>query len=1003
MFKNLASVLCASLATIATGYAQLNDVELGLHMYGATIMDRNHERTWVHFRSNDTHNLERHDPLFYNDDFQIWAMRCGAMTPEGYLGYMTRVYSVVEWPGYFFRMDVETGEYEVLRDMQTEYEENRWPVIYDLDYDWSRGKLYGVQRDYTERGYASSSLVEIDLQTGSYKRASQQVGFYIMAMGIDYDGYFYTVSMATDDGEWKSGTNLTKFKLVGDKLEQLWQKRIKVNGEEFMINYVNDLTFDYTTGDLYWAADNDDNIQRIIRIDPDNGDIYRMGAIGSYESIAGLYIPSTTAESRTAPAGVKGIDVSYADAGQSMTLGWTNPSTQWNREPLSDFTGVKVARDQQDNVVGTVSDVAASRRSTYTDNEASEGVHTYYIIPYNESGNGIATPWKVYVGEDQPGAVLNLHAEATGEGSITLSWQKPELGAHEGWIDDSDLRYDVVRMPDGVKVANGTASCTLTDTEPGTYDAYSYVVTAIGNKGRGTELESNHVLAGKGYEVPFFADFDSQHKVDIWTIVNHNGDSYTWEYEGKYGAADYQRVGMALDYGGDDYLISPKIHVEQGKDYRMKVNLFMNGNDAYHVELQHGRSLDLKGMSTFARIDHTIKDGDEQYQYKLLEGFFTADYTGDCYLSIRNTSEAALANIAVFDVQLEEHFACDLTISRASQIVEAVAGKTTQMTVEVLNYGSQPVTDYSVEVFEVESGDILGSATSTGTVAPGLCVEVVVPVTFAHGGKPVIAARVVAEGDQNTANNTSQPQNVNVNEGILDWNVEILEAGSRGERIDLETRVPFDFTYQYSVCQHIYTADEIGMEGSIQRIGYRYQTINPSFAPSAHFLVTVSMSTTSRKSFSGRSDWETIADQKCVFNGMIEIEASSGDHILSIDLDEPFLLPADENLVITIEKEGMTNTPWPIAITCFNLGTTTFRGLRHSVDAVDYQPWPEGAVDQLEACPQILMAIGDADGIETIIDTERRTIDATYDLQGRRISSQAHGLVIVNGEKVMVK
>lgn len=1003
MNKQFIAIVCASLVSLTSSYAQLNDASLGVHIYGATMKDKDGERRWVHFRANNTSKMDRYAPFFMNDEYRLWAVRCGAMTPEyGFVGYMDRIYSNVEYPGYFYRLDIETGEYEVIKDMCNEWDEYNWPVIYDLEWDYSRQKLFGLCRATTEQGYASTAVVEVNPKSGSYQIISQQIGFYALALAIDADGYFYTVSMATTDGEWKDGTNLTKFKLEGNRMQQLWQKRIFVQGENFMINYTNDLTFDHTTGDLYWAADNDDNWQKLIRIDPETGDTYRMGSIGTYESICAMYIPSTFAESRTAPAGVKDVQVSYDD-NHMMSLGWTNPSTQWNRQPLASLQGVKVARDAESNVVDDLTSVVAGQTSSYVDNEATDGLHTYYITPYNENGNGIVTTWKAWVGEDTPGSVIMLNAMKVSDEQIDLSWVMPQQGAHEGWFEKEGLTYDVVRMPDNVTVAEGLSECAFSDKNLGLANAYSYVVTAHSTKGTGTPVESNPIVAGKAYSVPFYATFDTQHKCDLWTVIDQNYDGKSWEFEGQYGAADYMRIGMDLGGGARDYLVSPKIHIEEGKTYRMTSNIVINGQTAYFMRLQWSDELNAETFVTFASYQNNIGEYDEQTQHVALEGTFEADFTGDIYLSICNTSEAGIANVGIYDVLFEEVYDYDLAIVGTEQVIEAVAGSTTQMTVTLCNKGKQTVqkNTYRLESYDVETGDVLGEQEGNRLFFVGDEYNFTVPVTFTTSGTRKLAARIVAEQDQDATNNVSEPQVVLVKEGTLDWNVILTEGCNRGDQQTREARVPFDFTYEYSTTQHIYPAEEIGMTGAIYRLGYRYDM--NSYFTTENYVVSVSLGVTGKDRYNSKQDWVPFEGQTLVWSGLMTLEGGSGTHIISFDFDTPFILKEGENLVVTIEKKGTSPVMWPIAMDCYNYLTGVFRGLRYSSDYASPFPWGDNAINILEYVPHTLMAIGDASGIETIVDTERNRVKAIYDLQGRRVAGDAHGLIVNGGKIMMVK
>lgn len=990
----------ALLGTSAAAFAQLNDTALGLDVYGFTMKDSQHERCWVHFRANEPRNLQRHDMLFPDDEYQIRIPRSGCMTPEGFVGYFDRQYTLTEEPLYFMKLNVNTGTYDVITDMTNGSRWGDYPVMYDLEYNWTSNTLYGLGRYTDYRGYASSGLYTVNPKTGEYKNIVQDLGFYALAMAVDYDGYFYFLKFYSTNDADIDGTILTKMELGADKkLHEIWSEHLLVDGEEFKINYTNDLVVDYTSGDLYWAADDADNWQRLIRVTPETCETHVLGRIGWYESICSVYIPFTTAESRTAPAPVKDIKVNYTDRGQSVALFWTNPTTCWNRTALNNLSSIYIARDSETNIIGNVDATNMEGEvSSFIDTEASQGVHTYYIIPANASGKGVPCKWLAQAGEDTPGAVENISATKVSDESITLQWDKPTIGAHDGWFDEASLTYDIKRMPDAKQVATGLTATTFTDNDLASYDNYYYEITAVNAQGQGTKATSAPVHAGSAFKAPYYTEFNTQNKANAWTVIDNNHDGRSWEWWGANNVDIYQRMNLSCDHSSNDILVSPKLYVEAGKTYRVSADVFMDYANTYRFQLLGGNAPTPEALAIFANYDHTIDEGDPECVHHLFEGTFEAEETGSYHVAVRSLSAGATSsNAAVFSVRFEEVPTYDLAVSDITVVPDGVMGTELQATLRIVNRGLKTVkaAEYSVEAFETETGTVLGSQAGTRNILFEDFEDVTLKFTPQTVGKVGIAFRVVSDLDGNASNDVSQTYPFTIAEaGTSEWNLEITEGTRRGERNDYETRVPFDFTGNYAVYQSIYPYDAIGMSGYITRIGYRYSRVNDfSGTPTC----TVSLATTTKESYNRPSDALSTAMLTPVYCSLLRLDPSDGEHIVAFDFDTPFLLKEGENLVIEISHEGGVKEVFPIMTEVFNKGTNIFGTVRAFSDAS--LPNLATAGQCIEAIPCILMSITDKNGVHEIEVAPTLQPDTYYDLLGRRTDAAAKGISIVGGKK----
>lgn len=1002
-------LLATTLAAMGLGAsAQLNAPE-HVDIYAGTYKDSQHERAWVHFTSNDTRHLERRNIFFENDDYQLQAFRCGAMTPDGYVGYMTRVYTYEEYPLCFYKLDVETGQYQWLLDMTDDNVYGPyWPMIYDVDYDWSRGILFALGYQPTSDGYYTSALYTVNTKTGKYTKYLDNIGFYAAAMAIDYDGNFYFLHYETEDGENISGTHFEKMQLTADKrMKRVFEKSLTVRGDAFPLYYLNDFTADHTTGDLYWAADDHENWQRLVRINPETAETSYIDRIGWYESVAGMYIPFRTASSRTAPARANDFSIDYANRGSSVTLGWQNPTTQWNRAALTDLSSINIARDSESNIVGTLSASGQEgQRMTFTDDKAAKGLHTYYVIPTNASGNGVPNSYMAWAGEDTPGKVSSLVLAKQDDANLTISWSLPTIGAHDGWFDSSALTYDVTRQPDGKKVAQGTSATSFTDTELGAYGSYYYEVAAINAEGRGTMARTSAVHAGNALSAPYNAVFTTQEEADAWTVLDANYDGKTWEWQGQNGLADMLRMNLNSEQTDNDLLVSPKLHVEEGKTYRVAADVLMDFANTYRIQLAESAQPVAEQFKSFESYTFTIGENDPNYVRHTIEGTFEANHTGGHFVAVRSQSPGAPSNIAVYGVRFEEVQDYDLALTAVNVVPDGVEGKEMTTTLTITNRGLNTMKkgEYTLEAFDAETGTVLGSLSGPYSVLADDSEDIDLPFTpvmthddgFSAQGKEKIAFRVVSDKDTNLSNNTSDTFNFNVaRPGAADWNVDITEGNLRGDRTDYETRVPFDFGSRYSNFQSIYDYELIGIEGEITRMAYRYEPIN-SFSGTTN--VSIDLGTSNTVYYNSAYDAVPASKLTNVYYGLMKLDSSSGEHVISFDFDEPFHIHKGENLVVNISRDGLLSESYPIMMKSFNHGTGIYGSIRATSDSSMPQISKGDAIPYI---PCIMLSISTLDGVKTVEVKPSNVPAGAYDLLGRPADNRQK--VIINSGKKTIK
>lgn len=231
--------------------------------------------------------------------------------------------------------------------------------------------------------------------------------------------------------------------------------------------------------------------------------IYQTGYGSSYKANCNnLYIPFSVPEQGMNVANaVENLTLTPDATGAlSATLSWTNPSTTFVGEELTELHSVLVYRDavSDGNLLATITDgITPGQTTTWVDNNAKQGINKYVVVPCRIEGeNGKDATVEGWVGPDVPGEPVNPTAAITSEGGIKVTWGKPEASKNGGAYDEATLVYDVMRQPDAVTVVTGLAATEVIDQEAlPSWQNYYYEITPRTKDGKGDTGYTYYVWA----------------------------------------------------------------------------------------------------------------------------------------------------------------------------------------------------------------------------------------------------------------------------------------------------------------------------------------------------------------------------------------------------------------------------------------------------------------------------------------------------------------------------
>ncbi len=198
----------------------------------------------------------------------------------------------------------------------------------------------------------------------------------------------------------------------------------------------------------------------------------------------------------------------------SASLSWVNPTVNNAGGELMSIDKIELLRDG--TPVHTFSDVAPGATMEYADEVALGGEYTYSLIAYLGENGGAEASATVWVGPDVPNAPENVSVSVVDDKAV-VTWTPVVDGVHGGYVDPSQVRYDVWR---GDKVvAFAVDSDSWTDDEASSLDLgrYIYSVVALYNGNDSEATESAPVTLGAALQLPYSPDFSDASTFDMWT------------------------------------------------------------------------------------------------------------------------------------------------------------------------------------------------------------------------------------------------------------------------------------------------------------------------------------------------------------------------------------------------------------------------------------------------------------------------------------------------------
>lgn len=862
------------------------------------------------------------------------VLTAGTFVGDKFFAYETTLYANTLMPEGISVVDLATG---TLDRRSTIENTGSTPLIIDeMTYDPKTQALFGMHYDTDA---FTTDLYRIDTTTLELSKvATIKQPFFTLAAD---NGYLYAIAGR------RSGTACSLVRVAQSTIDASAQTCevetvSPASGTGFALgNYSQSMEFDKTTHRLWWAAQGNDDKAYLIEMDTQTGLPLSKKELSGNPQFIAVGIPYQCVADE-APSYVKNLSAKTGAQGElSAQLSWKNPEETYRLSPLASLSSVKVYRNGQ--LAATLSPAQTAQEMQWTDNAPEEGLTTYRVTAENEAGEGVYREQQIFVGTDVPGAPQNVKLTASGA-TCSLSWTTPQEGANGGYFDATSVKYDVLRLPDSVTVAQGTTALSLTD-HVEAYQGYSYVVTAVNDHGRGASATSNTVACGEGFAVPFSSPLTTNQDFSRWTVLNANNDDRTWAFSTNDACAMYDR---SEENAADDWLVSPPLILEKEKQYQLRYTYStINWVDGSHKPIMEKMKVYYGQQPTTEALTQLIADLGEFHtasgEYLYGKDVFSPSEDGVSYVAFQANSIANRGRIYLRDISLREYSATDLSATALTGSATANVSISQMVTVSVGNEGTAAVSGYKVQLINTVTGEVVAE-TDGKTVQPGETVDVPVEWTPLAEGEITLQGKVAFDADTYPADNlTTATLTVKISSATDDRWITLGSYDTSG------WNVPFYLAAKYAQVQSLYLEREMQKTG-IKLTGMQV-AYDGNYDGTFSFPARVSLKASDRTDLCDPADEYTgqfeTEGWTTVFDGELSVSGKAENSELAFSFDTPYIynggnLNVKFEVPLHNETIDFNNHPnWHFYEPSGKPRTAYFRGTTDQVTAADVFSYPD--------------------------------------------------------------
>jgi hypothetical protein len=335
------------------------------------------------------------------------------------------------------------------------------------------------------------------------------------------------------------------------------------------------------------------------------------------------------------------------------TLSFSVPEVTFGQSPLTGQVDMTITLD------GTVIEdrnVAPGDKIVKTVENLTEGTHNVAVALSANGHDGFVASASFYVGAYVPDKVTDFVLTYDKEtNSAVLNWSTP-ADANGGVVNTQNLRYRIERYPGGTIVARSAKGNTFTEKVTFPWSNYYYSITPYAGSETGPTTRSNTLTFGMPMELPYEETFDTASSLDVFTLIDANGDgngsgwdSPEWLYDEQYGCAFYYGK---RDITADDWLITPSLNLEEGYVYKLTFKYYAYYGLGSKFRVVVGSEPNVENMDFEILHKETVSTFNDRPG--ITETVYFAPRKGDKFIGFHHISET-MEHLSIDDILIDTH------------------------------------------------------------------------------------------------------------------------------------------------------------------------------------------------------------------------------------------------------------------------------------------------------------------------------------------------------------
>lgn len=520
---------------------------------------------------------------------------------------------------------------------------------FDLAQDPQTGRVYGFF--LTDTGYGDTEtgkLGYIDVNNLNVLDAITHVADMNTPMrGMSFDSTGQLYGLGFDN-------NLYKINKLNGALTTLgavtWEERPGAGDAGFCggIWGHESAEFDWDTDELYFAGMDDLWDTFVYKLDVNTLQASLVADFG-YESyngsqgteiFSGIFFKQEAPVAAATPAAVSNYAATALGTQLKANVEFDLPGTDTDGNALS----------------GDVDWTVTDGENTLANGSAAAGAHVSTVVELPEGGfvniaaiaslggtNSAPASARLFIGPDTP--VLPGIPDVFPDGNeAAIVWEAP-YSLNGGNLDA--ITYRVVRMPDGLVVAEAATETTVTDKIDTDFKTrFTYEVTPLAGAIAGETVATRPAYLGKFFAMPHTDTFDDAVLFNEYPAIDANRDGNTWWIDTKREAAVYSATQQAK---ADDYLCIGPFDLVAGNTYSMSMTADGH-NNIENVAAYVGTDPSSAESFTHCIVPTTLINPIAGAEH--LSGTFVPETSGIYYFGIQACSDAYAQNLYIYDVKI---------------------------------------------------------------------------------------------------------------------------------------------------------------------------------------------------------------------------------------------------------------------------------------------------------------------------------------------------------------